>query len=111
MGSAHTTMNRRGGTGAAPWRRRGDAALRLLAALPLGYAVASLWAMALARVLPGPPEEATVAASLIAFLICAVAAMYAYAARTGWRAFWVLTAAGGLAAFIAWLSISAGGRL
>ncbi|MET1756314.1 hypothetical protein ABVV53_12730 [Novosphingobium sp. RD2P27] len=109
MASAHETMQ--GHSGARVWRRRGDAALRLLAALPLSYAVASVWAMALARVLPGALAEATVAATLIAFVICAVAAMYAYAARSGWRAVWVLSTAGMAAALIAWLSIAAGSRL
>lgn len=64
-----------GSTGREAWLRRGDMALRIIAAVPLGYAVASLWAMALARLLPGDRAEATVAATLIAFSLCAVAAM------------------------------------
>jgi type IV secretory pathway VirB2 component (pilin) len=96
---------------AASWRRRGDATLRLLAAMPLGYAVASLWAMALARMLPMPAAPAATTATLIAFVICAGAAMWAYAASTGWRAVWTLAAAGLVAATFAWLSISSGGRL
>ena len=80
------------------WRRRGDMALRILAAVPLGYAVASLWAMAIARLLPGGRAEATVAASLMSFVICATAAMYAFAARSGARAFAVLVALGAVEA-------------
>lgn len=92
------------------WWHRGDIILRILAAIPLGYAVASLWAMALARVLPLERSEATVAATLIAFVICAVAAMWAFAAPSGWRAFWTLTLLGVIAAGIAWASIVSGGR-
>ncbi len=95
----------------ARWRRHGDNALRLVAALPGGYAVASLWAMALARILPGGPASATVVATLIAFVVCAVAVMWAYAARSGWRAVWTLTIAGALAGAIAWGSILTGGRV
>ncbi len=82
------------------WRRLGDNALRLIAAMPVGYAVASLWAMALARILPGDPVQTTMAAALIALLLCALAAMWAYAARSGWRALWTLVVAGGIAGAI-----------
>jgi hypothetical protein len=84
--------------------------LRVVAAIPLGYAVASLWAMALARVLPGARSEATVTATLVAFVIAAAAAMYAFAARSGWRATWVLLVLGSVAGAIAWMSIAATGR-
>jgi hypothetical protein len=92
------------------WWHRGDIVLRIVAAIPLGYAVASLWAMALARVLPMSRSEATVTATLIAFVICAVAAMWAFAARTGWQAVWTLTLLGAIPALIAWVSIGSGGR-
>lgn len=94
----------------ARWARRGDIGLRIVAAVPLGYATASLWAMALARILPGDRIEATVAATLIALALCAVAAMWAFAARSGWRALWTLAAAAGIAAAITGLSIAATGR-
>ena len=84
--------------------------LRFLAAAPLGYAVASAWAMALARLLPMERSEATVAATLVALAICAAAAMYAYAARSGVRAFVTLAVLGGVAGAIAWVSIIDGGR-
>lgn len=92
------------------WRRRGDVALRVIAAIPLGYAVGSLWAMALARILPLARSEATVAATLVAFAICAAAAMWAFAARSGWRAVWTLALLGGVAGAITWISIASGGR-
>ncbi|WP_343520168.1 hypothetical protein [Sphingomonas sp.] len=87
-------------------RRRGDLTLRILAALPLGYAVATLWAMALSRILPMPRVEATTTGMLVAFAICAVAAMWSFAAKSGWRACWVLAVAGGIAAAITWLSMA-----
>lgn len=93
------------------WRRVGDNALRLIAALPVGYAVASLWSMALARILPGDPAQATVAAALSGLLLCALAAMWAYAARSGWRALWTLVVAGGVAGAICWGSIAIWGQI
>ncbi|MDP1028155.1 hypothetical protein Q5H91_13105 [Sphingomonas sp. KR1UV-12] len=95
----------------AAWRRRTDMVLRVVAAVPLGYAVGSAWAMALARLLPGDRAEATVAATLVAFVICAVAAMWSFFARSGWRAVWTLALIGGVAAAITWASILSGGRL
>lgn len=92
------------------WWHRGDIVLRIVAAIPLGYAVASLWSMALARILPMARSEATVTATLVAFAICAVAAMWAFAARSGWKAVWTLTLLGTVPALIAWISIASGGR-
>jgi len=95
----------------ARWARRGDIGLRVVAAVPLGYATASLWAMAIARLLPGDRAEASVTASLIALMLCAIAAMWAFAARSGWRALWTLVVAGAIGGAIAWVSIDASGRL
>jgi hypothetical protein len=94
-----------------PWRRRVDVALRIVAALPGGYAVASLWAMALARILPGDRGEATIWATIVAFALCALIAMWAFAARSGWRALWSVVTAGAIAAGIVALSIHFGGRI
>ncbi|MBB5709478.1 hypothetical protein [Sphingomonas xinjiangensis] len=85
--------------------------LRILAAVPIGYAVGSLWAMALARLLPGARLEATITAQLAAFVICAAAAMWAFAARSGWRALWTLVVLGAVAGMIAWWSIQLTGRI
>lgn len=93
------------------WRRRGNNALRIVAAMPVGYAVASLWAMALARILPGGPAQATITATLVAFVLCAGAVMWAYAARSGWRALWTLVLAGALAGAVTWVSVAMGGRV
>lgn len=96
---------------ARAWRRRGDTALRVVAAIPGGYAVASLWAMALARVLPFGPAQATFAAMIVAFAICAITAMWAFAARSGWRALWTIVLAGIVATGITAVSIHAWGRV
>lgn len=85
--------------------------LRTVAAVPLGYAVASLWAMALARLLPGDRAQVTIAATLIAFALCAFAAMWAFAARSGWRAVWTLAVLGTAAGAITYASIQMTGRL
>ena len=108
MTIARNATDRRTGT---TWRRRGDATLRLFSAMPLGYGVASLVAMALARILPLPAAAASMTATLVAFGLCAGAAIWAYAASSGWRACWTLSAVGLVAGSIGWLSISAGGRL
>jgi len=95
---------------AARWMRRGDIALRIVAAVPVGYAVSSLWAMALARVLPMARSEASVTAALVALALCAVAAMYAFAARSGLRALIVLVLLSAVAGAIAYVSMVSGGR-
>ena len=103
-------MSGRGNAAAgSPWRKRGDMILRILAALPLGYAVATLWAIALSVTLPMRPEQATTVGMLAAFAICAVAAMWAFAARSGWKAIWVLAVAGGVAAALTWIVTRGGG--
>lgn len=99
------------GDNARAWRRRGDVALRVLAAIPIGYATASLWGMALARLLPAGATEASIIGQVAAFALCAAAAMWAFAARSGWRAVWTLVLAGVAAGAITWLSIASGGRL
>ena len=103
-------MNGRESVIASPWRRRGDQALRLLTAMPLGYAVATLWAMALSRILPMDPADATVTGMLAAFVLCPATAMWAYAARSGWHAFRLVAAAGIVAAAIVWIAVASGGR-
>lgn len=104
-------MSRRALASFGSWQRYGDKALRILAAIPIGYGVASLWALALARLLPGERSQATLVAALVALLICAGTAMWAFAARSGWRALWTLLVAGATAGGLAWLSIAIGGRI
>lgn len=76
---------------------------RGLLALLGGYAVAACWAAALARLLPGAKADATLVATMAAFVVYALAAIWAYAARSTLRAAVGLLAAGALAALIAWL--------
>ena len=104
-------MSGRGGGTAPAWRRRGDVGLRVLAAIPVGYAAASLWGMVLARVLPGGASEISIIGQLVAFVLCAGFAMWAFAAPSGWRALWTLVAAGGVAGVIVWVSLANGARL
>lgn len=106
MRGIQVPLNGRGGAAAASWRRRGDMALRIVAALPLGYATGTLWAMALSLILPMDAANATTAGMLAAFVICAVSAMWAFAAKSGWRAFWVLAVAGGAGGAIIWASMA-----
>lgn len=95
--------------GAAPAKRvaRGNGHgllwARALLALLGGYAVAACWAAALARLLPGAKADATLVATMAAFVVYALAAIWAYAARSTLRAAVGLLAAGALAALIAWL--------
>ena len=66
--------------------------------------------MALARLLPGGAEQASLAATLVAFALCAGTAMWAFAARSGWRAVWTVVAAAAVAGMIASISIHLTGR-
>lgn len=77
-----------------------DAALRLLAAVPLGYAAASAWAVALSYALPMDAADATIIGTLTALALCAVAAMWAYAVASGWRAVWTIGLFGAAALLI-----------
>ncbi|MBK0024727.1 iron transporter [Stenotrophomonas sp. S48] len=76
---------------------------RGLLALLGGYAVAACWAAALARLLPGAKADATLVATMAAFVVYALAAIWAYAARSTLRAAVGLLAGGIVAVLIAWL--------
>ena len=67
--------------------------------------------MALARLLPAAASEASIIGQLAAFVLCAGFAMWAFAAPSGWRATWTIAVAGSIAAAIAWVLITSGGRL
>ena len=94
--------------GAVRWRRLGDLMLRIAVALPIGYGVATLWAMALSRTLPMSRSDATTTGMLVAFVICAGVAMWAFAARSGIRALGVTGLFGGAAGLLLWLSFLGG---
>lgn len=104
-------MSGHGGGTEPAWRRRGDVGLRVLAAIPVGYVAASLWGMVLARLLPGGASEISIIGQFVAFVLCAGFAMWAFAARSGWRALWTLVAVGSVAGAIVWISLANGARL
>ncbi len=81
-------------------RRKGNARLwaRGLLALIGGYAVAAGWADGLARLLPGNPADAALVATMVSFVIYALAAIWTYAARSTPRAALGLTTAFALGA-------------
>lgn len=91
-------------------RERVDDALRILAAVPGGYALAASGSMAIARLLPGDRLETTVAATVLAFALCAATVMWAYAARSGWRALWTVMLAVAVAGAIVAASVHLTGR-
>ncbi|WMJ68420.1 DUF3649 domain-containing protein [Stenotrophomonas sp. 24(2023)] len=68
-----------------------------------GYAVAALWAAALARLLPGATADATLVATMASFVVYTLAAIWAFAARSTWRATSGLLLAGAVAALLACL--------
>lgn len=96
-------------TGTAPAKRvpRGTGHGLLWArgglALLGGYAVAAFWAAALARLLPAATADATLVATMASFVIYTLAAIWAFAARSTWRATGGLLLAGVLGALLAWL--------
>lgn len=92
----------------AGWR---DIAARVLAAVPLNYAVTSALTMLLARLLPGSAQQASVGATLLSFVIFAGLAMTAFAVRSVSRLWVGLIAAGVVAGLADWCLISWGGRL
>ncbi len=83
--------------GVHPW----TATARVLAALIAGYWVAWGSTAFLTLVLPMSRPNRVITASLLCFAIWTAAAMYAFAARDTWRAWWVLLSIGGVLSAIA----------
>ena len=67
-------------------RRRAGIAMRLLAGVGGGYAVAALFTMALSIGLPMPRAEAVLTATMASFAVYAAAIVWAFAARGVLRA-------------------------
>ncbi len=90
---------------------RWNVAARALAAIPANYLLTALATACLARALPLPPAEASIAATLFSFALFAIVVLVAFAIRSVKR-LW-LGMAGGIALLGAALSISLaiGGRL
>lgn len=82
------------------WRYRTGVAVRALAAILGGYALAAAWAAALALTLPTVRVEAALAATMLALVIYPCAAMWCFGARTAPRAIAGLAIAGALPAAI-----------
>lgn len=75
---------------------------RSLAAILGGYALASASAVVLA-LLPLAPSEAVLTGMMVGVLVCACAALWAFAAATAWRAWVGLALPTLLLLAIAWL--------
>jgi hypothetical protein len=97
--------------GAARGKAWRDVALRVLAAVPLNYAVTAALTMLVARLLPGGAAQASIGATLLSFVIFAGIAMTAFAVRSTAKLWFGLVAASLLAGGLDWLLISTGGRL
>jgi len=95
------------------WRSKRwcDVAARAIAAVPLNYAVTSTLTMLLARLLPGGPQQASIGATLLSFLVFAGLAMIAFAVRSVSRLWMGLIATGVVAGLADWCFIMWGGRL
>ncbi|MBA4757607.1 MULTISPECIES: hypothetical protein [Sphingomonadales] len=77
---------------------RGAVLGRTIAALGGGYLLASLWASLLAIALPGPAVEASLAASLSAYILFVLVALWAFVPRRGWTV-WASVAGAATALF------------
>jgi len=86
----------------AGWRYRANVAARVVAGTIGAYAVAALFAMALARILPMDRAQAVVPATLLAFLVGPAVTIWAFLARGPWRAWAGVILLGALFAAIAW---------
>lgn len=67
-------------------RRRLDVAMRVLVAVPGGYACTALAVMLLARLLPGTALHGSLTATMLSFGFCAAGVIASFAARDGLRA-------------------------
>jgi|GEM_PF-110053 len=61
-------------------------ASRVLAAIGGGYTLSAVAAALLAVVLPMPPAEAVITATLLSLIVFCCAVVWVFAARTAWRA-------------------------
>ncbi|MCH7861606.1 DUF3649 domain-containing protein [Sphingomonas sp. NPDC092331] len=88
----------------AGWRYRANVAARAAAGTVGAYAVAALFAAALARMLPMPKVEAIMPATLLAFLVGPAVTLWAFLARGPWRAWAGVILLAALFAAIGWLA-------
>lgn len=90
---------------------RWGVASRVLAALFGGYFVAWGSTAFLTLALPMSRVDRVVTASLLCFAVWCAAAVYAFAARGAWRAWWVLLAVGGALNAVAYLFAGQAARI
>jgi hypothetical protein len=90
------TTRRNGKQSRLTWRYRGEVAARTGAALVAGYFLAYGATALLTQLLPLARADRVIVATLPSFLLWCAAAMYAFAVRSPWRAWWMLLALGGL---------------
>ncbi len=88
-----------------------DIAARVVAAVPLNYAVTSALTMLVARLLPGDAAQASIGATTLSFAIFAGLAMTAFAVRSVAKLWLGLVATGLVAGAADWALIAVGGRL
>lgn len=86
------------------WRYRANVAARVVAGTLGAYAVAALFAAALARLLPMPRAEAVIPATLLALLLGPAATIWAFLARGPWRAWAGIALLAAAFAATAWLA-------
>jgi hypothetical protein len=84
------------------WKYRANVAARAVAGTLGAYAVAALFAAALARLLPMPRVEAVMPATLLAFFVGPAVTIWAFLAHSPWRAWAGVIALGAAFAAIAW---------
>ncbi|OSZ70351.1 ketohydroxyglutarate aldolase [Sphingomonas sp. IBVSS2] len=84
------------------WRYRANVTARVVAGTIGAYAVAALFAAAMARVLPMPRVEAIMPATLLAFLVGPAVTLWAFLARGPWRAWAGVVLLAALFAAIGW---------
>jgi hypothetical protein len=84
---------------------------RIMAAIPLNYALTALSTACLARLLPMRPDQASITATLVSFATFAVLVLVAFGARSIMRVWAIMIAASLLLSAILWISITIGGRL
>ena len=82
MGATPTARRKAGPT----WMARADVAARAVAAIFVGYLLAALVTAVLARVLPGSPVEATIAATTLSFAVYAAVAVWCFVVHAGGKA-------------------------
>lgn len=83
---------------------------RILVAVLLGYALAYAVTACLSIYLPLPRPDQVSFGSLGCFAVWVAAIVYAFAARSAWRACWVLALASLALGGLAWLGLDYGAR-